>query len=770
MRSRASVSGLLAAGALAGALVGAGANVGATVDAPLRGRDEAARAQALGFGPCDEPGPGLRPSADLYCMRLVPVPALTGASADLELGREPSPFTIDVTVDGSHRYAPVLTLAGLPEPTALGPYQGFVAWLTTPVLTPETRLGVVSNGTNPLGAIALDKFLVLVTAEPDTSSAERRGRILFRGESPSTRMQPPDVLEFMVGNLEEPGAGGSVGAAPSTGPAAGLTHDHGAPLAPAGGLAWLHPPMPAGLTMLPSEMALTPRVAPWLPRSPVPPEGIPLARPRELIRAADGDTLALEAGFVRRTLGGRELVMYGYNGQHPGPLIEVRERATITVVFRNRIDQPTAIHWHGIRLDNRFDGVPGVTQDPVAPGESFVYRIHFPDPGIYWYHPHQREDVQQDLGLYGNLLVRSRRDDAFGPADREEVLVLDDLLLADEGLVPFGAEAATHALMGRFGNLLLVNGEPAWRGEARAGEVVRFFLTNVSNTRTFNLSFGGAAGRARMKVVGSDVGNYQREAWVESVPIAPAERYVVHVLFEREGPWALESRVRGIDHLFGTFLPEVDTLGIVEVGPAGPAAGAAPAATTASEAFERLREDPRMAEEVERYREHFDRPVDRELVLTMERQGLPFVTETLMAFDSAYFHPVEWSGNMPMMNWASTGQEVRWILREPSSGLENMDVRWRFRVGDVIKLRISNERRAFHAMQHPVHIHGQRFLVLEQNGVPNDNLVWKDTVLVPVGTTVDLLLELSNPGRWMAHCHIAEHLETGMMTVFTVVE
>ena len=112
--------------------------------------------------------------------------------------------------------------------------------------------------------------------------------------------------------------------------------------------------------------------------------------------------------------------------------------------------------------------------------------------------------------------------------------------------------------------------------------------------------------------------------------------------------------------------------------------------------------------------------------------------------------------------------EIDWILRDVLTGAENEQIDWRFRVGDVVKIRIHNDRGAFHAMQHPLHIHGQRFLVLEQNGVPNDNLVWKDTVLLPAGSTTDILLELSNPGRWMVHCHIAEHLESGMKFVFDV--
>jgi suppressor of ftsI len=121
-----------------------------------------------------------------------------------------------------------------------------------------------------------------------------------------------------------------------------------------------------------------------------------------------------------------------------------------------------------------------------------------------------------------------------------------------------------------------------------------------------------------------------------------------------------------------------------------------------------------------------------------------------------------------MMNWASTGRQVRWILREAETGKQNMDIDWRLRRGEPIRIRLVSERQSVHAMQHPLHLHGQRFLVLAVNGEPNQNLVWKDTVLVPAGGTVDILLDPSNPGRWMAHCHIAEHLSAGMMMGFTV--
>ena len=115
-----------------------------------------------------------------------------------------------------------------------------------------------------------------------------------------------------------------------------------------------------------------------------------------------------------------------------------------------------------------------------------------------------------------------------------------------------------------------------------------------------------------------------------------------------------------------------------------------------------------------------------------------------------------------------TGKNVRWVLRDIQTKRENMDIDWKFRVGDVVKIRLVSDRAALHSMHHPIHIHGQRFLVLSVNGVANENLVWKDTVLLPAGFVTEILLEVTNPGKWMLHCHIAEHIETGMRMVFDV--
>jgi FtsP/CotA-like multicopper oxidase with cupredoxin domain len=264
-----------------------------------------------------------------------------------------------------------------------------------------------------------------------------------------------------------------------------------------------------------------------------------------------------------------------------------------------------------------------------------------------------------------------------------------------------------------------------------------------------------------MKVVGSDIGPYARERWVESLVIAPAERYVAHVRFDRPGTVALVSRVRGLDHLYGRFFDQTDTLGVVDVR-------SARVAPDLASSFAALRVDTATAVELERYRRMAERAPVKSLVLTLETRDLPPVSRRLMQLDSIYFPAVEWSGTMPMMNWASTGRQVRWIVRDAETGRENMDIAWRFRRGEPVRIHLVSERRSAHSMQHPIHLHGQRFLILAVNGVPVDDLVWKDTVLVPAGGTVDILLDPSNPGRWMAHCHIAEHLSAGMMMGFSV--
>ncbi|MEX0891591.1 MAG: multicopper oxidase family protein [Gemmatimonadota bacterium] len=717
----------------------------------------------------------------IYCMELLPTARAEDAGAIVELGRAASPFQVAVTPAGHLTYELTAWIEGLPDPAELGPYTTYVAWVTPMALDPVLRLGPVSNGENALGRVSLNKFLLMISAEASASVTERQGPLILRGRSPSTRIEAHDMLAQAPSAAQAP----RQAAAADTGAHAGhaMAHEHAA--APGADTpSWSPPPMYPGLAMLPGVMAVQPRVDPLrvLPAG-IDPATLPEVRPAQLVELPDGGTLDLEAGFVRRRLGQQQLVMLAFNGQQPGPLLRVRQAATIFVNFTNGTPFPTAVHWHGLRLDNRFDGVPGVTQDAVPPGGSFRYQVHFPDPGIYWYHPHHREDVQQELGLYGNMLVDALEPAYYGPANREEVLILDDLLLGEDGIPPFGAQAATHALMGRFGNQLLVNGEPAWELEVARGEVVRFFLTNASNTRTFNLSFtrtaeadAAAQREARMEVMGdvayetlplklvaSDVGRFEREERVQSVVLAPAERYVVEARFPEAGRWVLRNRVQAIDHRQGVYFPEERTLGEVRVTPAA-------ATDDHAHAHEELRTHADVVADIDRYRHRFEDPPDHHLELDLQADSLARPVRESMLYDRVYANPVEWAGTMPHMNWASTAREVEWILRDADSGRENMAIDWRFRVGDVVRIRVVNRRDVFHAMQHPLHFHGQRFLVLSQNGAPTQNLVWKDTVLLPAGSTTELLLELSNPGRWMVHCHIAEHLEAGMKFVLDVEE
>jgi FtsP/CotA-like multicopper oxidase with cupredoxin domain len=693
--------------------------------------------------PCAAPG-GVHGDSDLYCIELLPGKDVEGAAGDARLVPPSSPFGIAVTKNGEPQHDVIFTLDGLAA-LATRELPTFVAWAVTPQLRPVVRLGEVRDGTTRLGRVPFDRFLLLITAETNANVKEPGRRVVLRGASASVRMQPHDLAFLLAGLIDRQ--------APESAHDAHAGHAaHGPPASPG---AWTPPPMHPEVSMPPPFMALRPDVTSYLPAED---STAPLARPRELIRMADRDSLTLTAAPVRRVLFGRTVTVLGFNGQYPGPLIQVDEASTITVRFINRTDFPTAVHWHGIRLDNRFDGVPHVTQEPVPPGGSFDYQVHFRDAGIYWYHPHHREDVLQDLGLYGNLLVHSRDPDYFGPANRTEVLMLDDLLVADSGLVGYGQESPTHALMGRFGNALLVNGEPRWETRVRRGDVVRLFLTNVSSTRVFNVSFDGDV---RMKVVASDLGRYEREAWVDHVTIAPAERYVVDVRFAEAGDVRLVNRVRAIDHIMARFFEEQHELGVVHVDRQA-------AQPDHRAGFERLRTNTAVSTDIAPYRQHFARPVDHEVTITLQPGELPFPMRPLLSLESVYRNPVEWSGTMPEMDWIVTGRNVRWLLRDGASGRENMDIAWRFRVGDVVKLRLINDRAALHAMHHPIHIHGQRFLVLSVNGVANEHLVWKDTVLLPTGFVADILLEVTNPGKWMMHCHIAEHIESGMRMVFEV--
>ena len=259
-------------------------------------------------------------------------------------------------------------------------------------------------------------------------------------------------------------------------------------------------------------------------------EGLPVSIPSEVVELSDAEEFALRIAPVTKQVGDATVRMLAYNGSIPGPTMKVQQGSEVVVNVVNDGDLEATVHWHGLRLENRYDGTHQ-TQAPMPIGGSFTYRVQCLDPGLYWYHPHTREDYGQELGLYGNILVVPTDPDYWAPVNRDIVLTLDDILLEDGKIAPFSREETTYVAMGRFGNVLLVGGEPDLELSARLGEVVRFYLTNTANTRVFNVTLEGA----RMKLVGGDSGHYEHEELVEEVLLAPSERAVVDVLFDKTG-------------------------------------------------------------------------------------------------------------------------------------------------------------------------------------------------------------------------------------------
>lgn len=468
----------------------------------------------------------------------------------------------------------------------------------------------------------------------------------------------------------------------------------------------------------------------------------------------NGDTYSLTASIVKKKINGKDVKMLSYNGSIPGPVIRVGQGATVSVVLKNETDVSTSLHSHGVRVLNKFDGTVGLTQREVKVGETFTYRLTFPDAGAYWYHPHFREDYAQPLGLYGMFLVTPRKPDYYAPANREEAITIGDIAMNKEGILRYSREMVDHTLMGRYGNVFLVNGVTDYRREYSLGEVVRFHIVNVSSTRVYNLTMPGA----QIKLVGSDGGTYQEEVLVDSVVLSPSERTTIDVLFGKPGTLSMESISPAASYKLATFIVS-DSLTSKDY----------------SQEFGTMikRNITVDQDSIDAFvQRQPDKNLSISLKMTMGGMGGGHNMGSMggmMHGGMETSNKIEWEDSMNMMNQSSSKGNVKWRLIEPETRRENTDISWSFKKGDMVKIRINNDAKSMHPMQHPIHIHGQRFLVLSTNDVPNTNLVWKDTALVQTGDTVDLLVEMSNPGAWMLHCHIPEHMESGMMSHFTVI-
>ncbi|MCB9589199.1 MAG: multicopper oxidase family protein [Polyangiaceae bacterium] len=428
---------------------------------------------------------------------------------------------------------------------------------------------------------------------------------------------------------------------------------------------------------------------------------VALAYPKAAPVAASVRHFGLRASTTRlNMIDGRALSVWAYNGQVPGPILRVRLGEKVEVQFRNDLPQPTTIHWHGVRVPNAMDGVPGVTQKAIPPGGSFTYRFVPKDAGTFWFHPHVRGAEQVERGLYGVLVV----DDASSlPYSRDEVWVLDDWRLGADGEIdPRFVTRHDLAMDGRWGQSVTVNGRSTPQMVARPGERLRLRLVNTSNGRVYRPDFGALSPR----VIAVD-GMYTREPLaMTGFELAPGNRLDLDLQI----PVDSSGQVFEVTDHF-TRRPFTLTSIAVSGEPV-----AAPKFVAPSNA------------RVPYWQQAFNRPVDITYALDAQRGGP---------------HGIQWTING--LPWG------KHRVTELEGG------RW-------VRVRFRNDS----ARLHPMHIHGQFFKVIARNGLAQNTPYFNDTVLLHAHETVDVGMVPIDWGRWLMHCHVLEHAESGMMTELQV--
>ena len=399
---------------------------------------------------------------------------------------------------------------------------------------------------------------------------------------------------------------------------------------------------------------------------------------------------------------GRMLLVWAYNGKVPGPVLRVRLGEEVEVRLKNDLPQPTTIHWHGVRVPNAMDGVPGVTQDPIAPRDTFTYRFVPKDAGTFWFHPHVRGAEQVERGLYGVLIV----DDAETlPYSRDEVWVLDDWRLGPDGEIdPRFVTRHDLAHDGRWGQVVTVNGDASKRMTVHPGERIRLRLVNTSNGRVYRPDFGVLS----PKVIAVDGMYTARPLDLDGFDLAPGNRLDLDIQIQAG---AVGQTIAVVDR----FTRRPFTLATLEVeGDAVDTPAFAPPSNL----------------HIPRWAGATERPVDVTYVLNAQRGGE---------------HGIQWTINGKPWGEHSVTQlaEGRWV-----------------------RVRFQNDS----ARLHPMHIHGQFFKVIAHNGQAVDDPYFRDTVLLRGRETIDVGMVPLDWGRWMMHCHILEHADSGMMTEVQVGE
>ncbi|MGD9724789.1 MAG: multicopper oxidase family protein [Alphaproteobacteria bacterium] len=453
-------------------------------------------------------------------------------------------------------------------------------------------------------------------------------------------------------------------------------------------------------------LALTVAVSPWAVRA--------IADRDHRITAAPG-----RASLIGENRPKTEV--WTYDGTVPGPVLRVRQGEPVRIVVENRLAEDTTVHWHGIRLPNAMDGVPGLTQPPIKPGERFTYEFTPPDAGTFWYHPHADSLQQLGRGLAGILIVEETKP---APVDREIVWMLADWRLTSDGQIVSGFGNAMEAAMsGRVGNTVTLNGALPADETVRAGERVRLRLINGALARIMALRFEGHR-PVVVAIDGQPCDPHEPEGG--RLLLGPAMR--IDVMLDMRGEPGRRYRV--IDDFY-------DGLAYTLVGltyDKDPSVRARPSRAPLSLTRNPLPE-PRLAS-AERH----------ELALQggmMSGRGM---------------------GGMGMMGM---GHGAAWTINGKSmtgDGHAGMAPLLTLKLGRSYVLNLRNET----AWWHPMHLHGHSFRVLTRNGSPAPHHQWGDTVLMPPKGTVDIAFVADNPGDWMLHCHVTDHQVAGLMTVLRI--
>jgi FtsP/CotA-like multicopper oxidase with cupredoxin domain len=447
-------------------------------------------------------------------------------------------------------------------------------------------------------------------------------------------------------------------------------------------------------------------------------------------RAADAFDTQLKAGPARAALMGEghpETDVWAYNGMEPGPTLRVPQGRPLRLRVINGLDQDTTIHWHGVRLPNAMDGVPGLTQAPIRPGESFVYEFTPPDAGTFWYHPHANSLEQLGRGLAGALIVEESSPVAV---DRDLAWMLADWRLAQDGaLSPSFGNGMEAAMSGHVGNVVTLNGSVPGDQAVKAGERLRLRLVNGALARMMALRFEGH----RPMIVALDGQPCDpHEPKDGRLLLGPAMR--IDVILDMQGEPGRRYPV--IDDFYDGLSYTLTEL-VYDVG--------APVRAHPLAASLALPRNPLPEPDLAHAERH-------EIIL----QGGMMGGGMMMGLGG-------------MNGMASPGMDggAAWAINGMSmtgDGQKDMPPLLTFKRGRSVLLTFRNQT----AWWHPMHLHGHSFRVLSRNGAPVPHRQWQDTVLLAPRDVVECAFVADNPGDWMLHCHVMNHQVAGLMTVLRV--